>query len=316
MSAGNLSLSRGGVGSASSRPGKRRFAFRERLFALALVASGAAILAIVTGILISLVAGSAPTLKAFGFTFLSGDVWDPNTAQYGALPFIVGTLLTSFLALLISLPFSFSLAVLLGEYARQGPFAAVIRTMMELLAGIPSVVYGLAGAFFLIPAVQSLEMDLGITPYGVGVFSASLVLAVMIIPYSASLGKEVLELVPAELKEGAYALGATRFEVVTRVAVPYSSSGMVAGVILALGRALGETIAVTMLIGNMNAVPENLFGPGQTIASLIANQFNEASTDLHRSALLEMGLVLLLITAVVNILGKLVVRKMSVRGRK
>jgi phosphate transport system permease protein len=305
----------GEVRPAPPSAGQGRWRFKERLFSLVLAASGAVILLIVAGILVSLVFGSVPSLKAYGFAFLAGDVWDPNTAQYGALPFIVGTLLTSFLALGISLPFSFSLSVLLGEYSRKGAFSSVIRTMMELLAGIPSVVYGLAGAFFLIPAMQSVEMELGVAPYGVGVLSASLVLSVMIIPYAATLGKEVLELVPGELKEGAYALGATRFEVVTRVSVPYSFSGIIAGVILSLGRALGETIAVTMLIGNLNGIPENIFAPGQTIASLIANQFNEAGNEMHRSALLELGLVLLLITAVVNILGKAIVNKMSVKGK-
>jgi phosphate transport system permease protein len=305
----------GEVRPASPPAGQGRWRFIERLFSLALAASGAVILLIVAGILVSLVFGSIPSLRAYGFSFLTGGVWDPNTAQYGALPFIVGTLLTSCLALVISLPFSFSLSVLLGEYSRKGAFSSVIRTMMELLAGIPSVVYGLAGAFFLIPAMQSVEMELGVPPYGVGVLSASIVLSIMIIPYAATLGKEVLELVPGELKEGAYALGATRFEVVTRVSVPYSFSGIIAGVILSLGRALGETIAVTMLIGNLNGLPQNIFAPGQTIASLIANQFNEAGNEMHRSALLELGLVLLLITAVVNILGKAIVNKMSVKGK-
>ena len=314
-SAGSTVVNAGEAERASPAALKTRYRFRERLFTLALTGSGAVVLAIVAGVVVSLVIGAAPSLGAFGLNFLTGETWDPNTAAYGALPFIVGTLLTSSLALLISLPFSFSLAVLLGEYARQGVFGTVIRTMMELLAGIPSVVYGLAGAFFLIPVIQEVEMALGVTPYGVGILSASLVLAVMIIPYAATLGKEVLELVPLDLKEGAYALGATRFEVVTRVSVPYSFSGIVAGVILSLGRALGETIAVTMLIGNMNAVPDGIFAPGQTIASLIANQFNEAGNELHRAALLEMGLVLLLITAIVNVIGKLVVNKMSVRGK-
>jgi phosphate transport system permease protein len=286
----------------------------ERAFKVFLVAGGLVVLVVVAGILLSLIVSSTPSLAAFGPAFLVGSEWNPAGGRFGALPFIVGTLLTAFLSLAFSLPFSFSLAVLLGEYFRKGVFSSIIRTMMELLAGIPSVIYGLAGAFFVIPLVQGLEMGAGVVPYGVGILSASLVLAVMIIPYSASLGKEVLELVPEDLKEGAYALGATRAEVVTRISVPYSFSGIVAGITLALGRALGETIAVTMLVGNMNKIPDNLFAPGQTIASLIANQFNEAGAEMHRSALLELGLLLFVITALITILGKFVIRKMSVGG--
>ncbi len=294
--------------------GRRRARMSEKLFKILLTGGGLGVLVIVAGILLSLIVSSVPSMEAFGPAFLVGTVWNPAGGEFGALPFIVGTLLTAFLALLFSLPFSLSLSVLLGEYFRKGVFASLIRTMMELLAGIPSVVYGLAGTFFVIPFIQGIEMGAGVVPYGVGILSASLVLAVMIIPYSASLGKEVLELVPEELKEGAYSLGATRTEVVTRIMVPYSFSGIVAGITLALGRALGETIAVTMLIGNMNDIPTSLFAPGQTIASLIANQFNEASAELHRSALLELGLILFVITALITVLGKFVIRKMSVEG--
>ncbi|MBN2353019.1 MAG: phosphate ABC transporter permease subunit PstC [Spirochaetales bacterium] len=299
---------------ARGRVGRTRGRIGEILFKILLTGGGFVVLVIVAGILLSLIVNSVPSLAAFGPAFLAGTTWNPSGGEFGALPFIVGTILTAFLALFFSLPFSLSLSVLLGEYFRKGPFAALIRTMMELLAGIPSVIYGLAGTFFIVPLIQALEMGIGFVPYGVGIISASIVLAVMIIPYSASLGKEVLELVPEELKEGAYSLGATRTEVVTRIMVPYSFSGIIAGITLALGRALGETIAVTMLIGNMNAIPENLFAPGQTIASLIANEFNEAGADLHRASLLELGLILFVITALITILGKYVIRKMSVGG--
>jgi phosphate transport system permease protein len=302
----------GGAGSAPPVFQKGKGRFGEKVFKIALVVGGLVVLLIVAGILLSLIMSSVPSLAAFGPSFLVGTEWDPGAGRFGAGPVIGGTLLAAFLSLAISLPFSFSLSILLGEYFRKGVFSSVVRTMMELLAGIPSVIYGLAGAFFIIPLVQALEMGAGVVPYGVGILSASLVLAVMIIPYSASLGKEVLELVPEDLKEGAYSLGATRTEVITRISIPYSFSGIVAGITLALGRALGETIAVTMLIGNMNKAPDSLFAPGQTIASLIANQFNEAGAEAHRAALLELGLLLFVITALITIVGKFVIKRMSV----
>jgi len=285
---------------------------KEKLFSAILIAGGTIILLIVAGITVSLVFSSLPSLQEYGAGFIAASEWDPAAGRFGAYPFIFGTIITSFLALAISLPFSLALAIFLGEYFRSGAFSSFIRTMVELLAGIPSVIYGLVGAFFLIPVVQGLEAQIGVVPYGVGIASASVVLALMIIPFSASLGKEVLRLVPDDLKEGAYSLGATRFEVIAKISIPHSISGIIAGVILSLGRALGETIAVTMLIGNMNSMPDNILSPGQTIASLIANQFNETGPGMHRSALLELGLLLLLLTAVINIIGKFVIRKMSV----
>lgn len=309
----NSNARRGGAaGAASLFSPHRSWKFKERLFRLFLLAAGISVLLIIAGITISLVFNSIPSLREFGLSFLTDAEWDPVNNRFGALPFIVGTLLTAFLALLISLPFSLGLAVFLGEYFRKGVFSSGVRMMVELLAGIPSVVYGLVGGFILIPIIQQIEMDAGLIPFGVGVLTASIVLAVMIIPYAASLGKEVLALVPEDLKEAGYSLGATRAEVVMNISVPYSISGIIAGIILSLGRALGETIAVTMLIGNMNVIPENLFAPGQTIASIIANQFNEANNELHRAAMLELGLVLLVITALINIIGKLIIRKMSV----
>lgn len=297
---------------ASLFPRGKSWIIKEKLFRGLLVAGGCVILIIVAGILISLIFSSVPSLKQFGLSFLSETEWNPVQDQFGALPFIVGTLLTSFLALAISLPFSLALTIFLGEYFTKGGFSSVIRTMVELLAGIPSVIYGLVGGFILVPIIQTIEMEAGLIPFGVGILTASIVLAIMIIPFAASLGKEVLLMVPGDLKEAAYALGATRAEVVMKISVPHSFSGITAGIILSLGRALGETIAVTMLIGNMNVIPENLFAPGQTIASIIANQFNEAGGELHRSAMLELGLVLLVITALINIAGRLVIKKMSV----
>jgi phosphate transport system permease protein len=293
---------------------KKNWKLKERLFTIVLVSCGISVLLIVSGIITSLFLGSLPAIGKYGIHFILGNEWDPASGRFGAFPFIIGTLLTATLALAISLPFSLSISMTLGEYFQKGRFSAILKSMVELLAGIPSVIYGFWGSYFIIPVIQQLEMKLGITPYGVGIMSASIVLAIMIIPYSASIARDVLSLVPNDLKEAAYSLGATRFEVVTKISIPYSISGIIAGIVLALGRALGETMAVTMLIGNMNIVPENLFSPGQTIASVIANQFNEAGSDLHRSAMIELGLILLAVTILINLAGKFIIKQMCVRS--
>jgi phosphate transport system permease protein len=219
---------------------------------------------------------------------------------YGALPFVSGTLLTSLLALLISMPFSIAIAIFLGEYFTYGAFSNMLKTTNELLAGIPSIIYGFWAFFFLVPM------------WGANIFTSSLILSVMIIPYSASLAREVISLVPPDIKEAAYAMGATRFEVVRRVIIPYAGSGIFAGVLLAFGRALGETMAVTMVIGNRNQMPDGIFSSGQTIASLIANEYAEAG-GLQLSALTELGLVLFLITMIFGLLGRFIIKKLSVK---
>jgi phosphate transport system permease protein len=235
------------------------------------------------------------------------------TEEFGALPFLIGTLITSFLALAISIPFSLSLSLYLGEYAAEDFLSSLLRSAVELLAGVPSVIYGFWGLFILVPAVRFIEIKLGVTPYGVGMLTSSLILAIMIIPYSASLGREVIRLVPTELKEAAYSLGATRFEVIRRVILPYVVSGITAGNILALGRAIGETMAVTMVIGNSNFIPRSIFAPANTMASVIANEFTEATGTLYLSSLVEIGLLLFVVTMVINILGKQIIKKMSVQ---
>ena len=166
----------------------------------------------------------------------------------------------------------------------------------------------------LVPLVRTLEIKLGVAPYGVGIFTASIILAIMIIPYSASLGTEVIQLVPSELKEAAFSLGATRFEVIKKVTLPYARSGIFAGILLALGRALGETMAVTMVIGNSNFLPKSIFSPSNTMASLIANEFAEATEEIYLSSLVEIGLLLFIVTMVVNVIGKYIINRMSVEG--
>jgi len=191
-------------------------------------------------------------------------------------------------------------------------YANFLKNSIDLLAGVPSVVYGFFGIFVIVPAVRYLQIKSGIDPYGVGIFTASIVLSVMIIPFSASLGREVIEMIPSEIKEAAYALGSTRYEVARHLILPYARSGLIAGILLALGRAIGETMAVTMVIGNSNQIPKTIFAPANTMASIIANEFAEAVTTIHLSSLIEIGIVLFIVTTIVSILGKIIIRKFAV----
>lgn len=269
------------------------------------------ILALLSVIFITLLVNSLPSIKALGLKFFISTRWNPVQGEFGALPFLVGTLITSFLALIISTPFSLSIAVFLSEYFKRGALSSLIRSGVELLSGIPSVIYGFWGLFVLVPVIRNLELKLHVPPYGVGIFTASLLLAIMIIPYSASIIREVMKLVPADLKEAAYSLGATRFEVLKGVVIPYSKSGITAGLILALGRALGETMAVTMVIGNANVLPTSIFAPANTMASIIANEFSEAVDSIYLSSLVELGLLLIVVSATINIISRWIIKRMS-----
>ncbi|PLX10800.1 MAG: phosphate ABC transporter permease subunit PstC [Marinilabiliales bacterium] len=273
------------------------------LFAVSLI-----ILMISAGIVLSLIDGAMPTFKEYGLSFIFSPDWNPTEGResYGALPFIAGTLITSLLALLICLPLSFSTSLFIAEYYHKTKVASILGSMVDLLAGIPSIVYGLWGFYTLRPLIISL----GLSDQGFGVFTSSLILAIMIIPYATSLSNEIITMVPTELKEAAYSLGATRLEVISNVIIPNARSGIVASYILALGRALGETMAVTMLIGNANIIPKGLFSTGNTMASLIANQFGEAQ-GLKLSSLIAIGLLLFVITAIVNAMGKFIIKKLS-----
>jgi phosphate transport system permease protein len=260
------------------------------------------------GIVFSLVGGAIPAFKTFGPGFIISNHWNPTTGReiYGALPFIAGTLITSFLALLICLPLAFSTSLFMAEYYRGTRVAGILSSMVDLLAGIPSIVYGLWGFYTLRPLIISL----GLSEQGFGVFTSSLILAIMIVPYATSLSTEIISMVPDELKEAAYSLGATRREVIFNVILPNARSGIIASYILALGRALGETMAVTMLIGNDNVIPKGLFSTGNTMASIIANQFGEA-TGLKLSSLIAIGLILFSKTEIVNSIGKLIISRFS-----
>ncbi|MEO8720296.1 MAG: phosphate ABC transporter permease subunit PstC [Ginsengibacter sp.] len=288
-----------------------RIDFKEKAFKKTLTLSALFAVVILIAIFFTLLINSFPSIKAIGFKFFYQQTWDPVTDQYGALPFLVGTLLTSFLALIISTPFSIAVAIFLGEYYKKGIVSEFFSNVIDLLAGIPSVIYGFWGLFVLVPIVRVIEMKLNVPPYGVGIFTSSVILAIMVLPFSVSLSRQVISMVPSHLKEAAYSLGATRFEVITKIIIPYTKSGLFAGLLLALGRALGETMAVTMLIGNTHALPSGIFSPGNTMASVIANEFTEATGKIHTSALIEMGLFLFVVATIINIFGKQVIKRFT-----
>nr|WP_256484214.1 phosphate ABC transporter permease subunit PstC [Mucilaginibacter flavidus] len=287
----------------------------ETIFRRLLIFMGVVLVLIVVGILITLIKESIPSVKSSGFGFLWSKVWDPVQNIYGAYPFLIGTLLTSFIALLLSIPFSYAVSIYLGEYNPKGWLSNLLKNSIELIAAVPSIIYGFWGLFVLVPIIRQIETKIGVAPYGIGVLTASLVLAVMIIPYAASLGITLIRMVPSALKEGAYALGATRFEVIRSVVMPYTRTGLFAGVLLSLGRALGETMAVTMLIGNTPTLAHNfkdlIFGPSNTMASVIANEFTEADHEQYLSALVELGLVLFFVTVIINLIGKRIITRFT-----
>ncbi|MDR1324279.1 MAG: phosphate ABC transporter permease subunit PstC [Candidatus Margulisbacteria bacterium] len=287
---------------------------KENIFQQILAGSAFFVVAVLFLFFLTLLLKSLSAIWANGFNFFAGTIWDPLTGTYGAFPLLFGTLLTSLLALFLTLPFALSSALFLGEFFRKGLAASALRSSVELLAGIPSVVYGFWALLVLVPLIRRIEITLGIVPFGVGVLAAALVLTIMIIPYAASLSAEVIKLVPQDIREAAYSLGATRYEVIRRVILPQARSGICAGILLALGRALGETMAVTMVIGNANKIPASLFDVGNTMASLIANELAEATDPLYVSSLVQVGLLLFLISALINLTGRYVVKKFSVES--
>lgn len=280
---------------------------QDKIFRALLIISAIIIPVIGVGIVFSLVNDASGAFKEFGFwNFIFSDDWVTTAGKekYGALPFITGTLLTTLLALLMCIPFSLPVALFTGEYFKGKKIATILSTVVDLLAGIPSIIYGLWGFY----ALRSVFMHLNLSPQGSGILTAAFVLAIMIVPYAASLSAEFIKMVPSDLKEGAYAMGATRAEVIRRVIFPMAGSGIFSAYILAIGRALGETMTVTMLIGNTNQMPETLRTTGNTMASIIANQFGEAD-GLKLSSLIAIGLLLFLITAIINMIGKILIRR-------
>ena len=279
----------------------------DKIYNLLLLLAALVVPLVCGGILYALVTDATEAFNHFGFlNFLTSSEWryTEGAETYGALPFVIGTLLTTLLALLFCIPFSLPVALFVGEYFRGTKLAAVLSTVTDLLAGIPSIIYGLWGFYTLRPVIMALD----ISPQGSGVLTASLVLAIMIIPYAASLSAEFIKMVPNDLKEGAYSLGATRAEVIRHIVFPFAGSGIFSAYILAIGRALGETMTVTMLIGNTNNIPGSLTATGNSMASIIANQFGEAD-GLRLSSLIAIGLLLFLITAFINMVGKIMIKR-------
>lgn len=279
----------------------------DKIFRIILYLAACLMPVVCGGIVYALVTDAYDAFEHFGFfRFLTSSEWSytEGAEQYGALPFITGTLMTTLLALVFCIPFSLPVALFVGEYFRDSRIAAVLSTVVDLLAGIPSIIYGLWGFYTLRPIIMALN----ISPQGSGILTASLVLAIMIIPYASSLSAEFIKMVPNDLKEGAYSLGATRLEVVRNVVFPVAGSGIFSSYVLAIGRALGETMTVTMLIGNTNDMPNSITATGNSMASIIANQFGEAD-GLRLSSLIAIGLILFLITAIINMVGKIMIKR-------
>jgi phosphate transport system permease protein len=324
----SLSRTRGSGQEAPSPAPRQKVrigAFADRLFAG--LARGAALLtlSLLLGILLSLVAGAWPAIEKYGLSFLTNSVWDPVTEEFGGLVMIYGTIATSLIALVIAVPVSFGIALFLTELSPSW-LKRPLGTAIELLAAVPSIVYGMWGLLVFGPILatyvqQPLQSLLGDVPglgalvsgppVGIGILSAGIILAIMIIPFIAAVMRDVFDVTPPMLKESAYALGSTTWEVVYRVVLPYTKSGVVGGIMLGLGRALGETMAVTFVIGNFNQLDSpSLFAAANSITSALANEFAEASSGLHQASLIYLGLVLFFITFVVLSCSKLLLARL------
>jgi len=312
-----------------ARPTRRARSFAQRLrggdeIAYAITFICAASVILVTALLVyQLYANSAASRAKFGWAFLYTSVWDPSAGQFGALPFIYGTLVTSGLALLFGIPLGVGAAIFLAELAPPR-ISDALTFLIELLAAVPSVIIGLLGVFVMIPILRAAEPAiravLGWSPlfsgpfYGVSLFTAGIVLAIMILPFIISISREVILSVPGDQREAALALGATRWETTWDVVVPFARKGIMGSIFLALARSLGETMAVTMVVGNDPKINHSLFAPGYSIAAVIANEFTEATGDLYQGALIELGLVLFALTIVINGAARLLVMGTTKKG--
>jgi phosphate transport system permease protein len=289
----------------------------DRILRVVLRGAALSLVLLVVGMVAEMLLRATPAIRAFGFSFLYTSTWDPVAERFGAVPFVFGTLVSSLLALFIAVPLGVGAAIYLAELAPRW-MRSPMAFLVELVAAVPSVVYGLWGIFVLAPLLRTwVQPALGKTlgflplfqgpPYGVGMLAAGIILAIMVVPFITAVGREVLLAVPNTQREAALALGATRWET-TRIAVlRYGRSGLIGAILLGLGRALGETMAVTMVIGNRPEVAMSLFAPGYTMASVIANEFSEATSDLYLAALIEIGLLLLVVTVIVNGFARLLV---------
>ena len=303
----------------------RRFRIGDLTFKTLTQIAAVTVLVLLAGVMLSLVHGSLPAWKAFGFEFFTSQSWNPVTEKFGAAPAIYGTLLTSFIAMLIGVPVSLGIAVFLTEICPDR-LRRTIGIAVELLAGIPSIIYGIWGLFVFAPWFQTYVQPFLIDafanvpvlnqlfagpPYGIGMLTAGLILAIMVLPFITSITREVFDTVPPVLKEAAYGIGCTRWEVVRRVVIPYTRVGIIGGVMLGLGRALGETMAVTFVIGNAHRIVPSILAPGTTISATIANEFTEAVGDLYTSSLVALGLILFIITFIVLAAARLMLMRIE-----
>jgi phosphate transport system permease protein len=318
-----------GLRSRSRPPGRLALFLRslrtgDQIAHLIVLVFAASIVLVTVLLVFELLKGSTLARQKFGLLFFVTRVWDPVGEQFGALPFIYGTVVTSFLALLIAVPLGVGAAIFLAELAPPR-FSDSLTFVIELLAAVPSVIYGLLGIFVLVPLLRVyvmpfLQKTLGFLPafkgpiYGVSFFAAGVVLAIMVVPYIISVSREVLLAVPADQREAALGLGATRWEATWQVVVPYARIGIFGSIFLSLARALGETMAVTMVIGNDPKISASLFAPGYSIAAVIASEFAEATGEMHIQALIELGLVLFLLTIVINGLARLLILVTTQKG--
>jgi phosphate transport system permease protein len=304
-----------------------RFRMSDNAFRHLTRAAAIVVLLLLSGVIVSLIQGSIPTFRTFGLSFLWSSRWNPVTDNYGALPAIYGTVLTSFIAMLIAVPVGLLIAFFLTELCPQW-LRRPIGIAVELLAGIPSIIYGIWGLFFFAPFLQETLQPFLINtlgnvpgigalfagpPYGIGMLTSGLILAIMVLPFVTSISRDVFEAVPPVLKEAAYGLGCTRWEVVRYVVLPYTRVGVIGGVMLSLGRALGETMAVTFVIGNAHRISASILAPGTTISATIANEFTEAVGDLYTSALISLGLILFVITFIVLAAARYMLLRMERR---
>src|SRR5258706_5007643 len=317
---------------ASSSPSSTRLRHShrtDRLFHRLTLACALFVLLLFAGIFWALITGAWPSIQAFGLPFIWTQVWNPVTQKFGGLAPIAGTLITSFLAMLVAIPVGIGIAIFLTEICPR-PLRRPIGIAVELLAGIPSIIYGIWGLFVLAPVLQQSLIPQVIAtfegvpvlsslfagpPYGIGMFTAALILSIMTIPFISAITRDVFEAVPPVLKEAAYALGSTNWEVLWNVVLPYARAGVAGGVMLALGRALGETMAVTFVIGNAHPIATSLLAPGTTISAAIANEFTEAVGDLYLPALVELGLLLFFVTFIVLAAAQFMLHRLELRAR-
>ena len=304
-----------------------RFTAGDMLFRGVTRAAAIAVLVLLGGVIVSLFIGALPALQRFGFGFLTTQSWNPVTEKFGAIAPIYGTIVTSLIAMLIGIPVSIGIAVFLTElcpYRLRRP----IGTAIELLAGIPSIIYGIWGLFVFAPFLQAtvqpalIELFDGIPvlstlfagpPYGIGVFTAGLILAIMVLPFITAITRDVFLTVPPVLKEAAYGMGCTTWEVVRNVVLPFTRVGVVGGIMLGLGRALGETMAVTFVIGNAHRISGSILAPGTSISATIANEFNEATGEIYTASLIALGLILFVITLIVLAIARYMLMRIERR---